>query len=111
MTADQEQGGGYGFRSYYARPAMIAALLGYVTHGVPLGDFLRAVVSNDLFEAMGRADEDNLRNMPALVGFLYNECPTGCWGSPVRYNDWLAAKAQERAAAAASLNTTKEKDS
>jgi hypothetical protein len=61
----------------------------YVRHHWPVGDFLMAVLSNDLRNAIGRADEKNLPALPAIVMFLHNEVPARCWGSPERVAAWL----------------------
>lgn len=68
----------------------------YVNAGVPTGGFLEAVISNDLREACGRADEVYMRCIPAIVAYLYNNCPGRCWGSPERYMEWINWKAEER---------------
>jgi hypothetical protein len=64
----------------------------YIDHHIPTGHFLEAVLSNDLKEAVGRADEGNMRVLPELVSFLYNEAPGACWGSPQRVKEWLAKR-------------------
>ena len=40
-----------------------------------MGSFCRAVISNDLFEALGRADTQNAQALPAIASFVYNEFP------------------------------------
>lgn len=54
----------------------------YVKDGRQTGSFLEAVLANDLKEAIGRADEDNLDALPHIVCYLYNEVPSIAWGSP-----------------------------
>ena len=83
----------YTFRHFTVREDIIQALHDYAWLRVPLGDFLRAVVSNNLFDAIGRADDDNLANMPAIVGYVYNEMPSQCWGSPAHYKAWVKNEA------------------
>ena len=61
----------------------------YVSAHTPRGGFLTAVLSNDLKGAFGRADEENLRNLPAYVAYLYNEAPAMCWGSKERMEAWM----------------------
>lgn len=61
----------------------------YVEAGVPPGDFLMAVLQNDLKEAFGRADEYNTRAMHSIVQYLYNHVPEVCWGSPEKVKQWL----------------------
>lgn len=39
------------------------------------------MLENDLKSAVAHADDENLQNLPAYVGYLYNEAPGDCWGS------------------------------
>ena len=68
---------------------MMAALNAYIETGRPVGQFLQAVISNNLKDAVGRADDTNIALIPAYVIYLYNEAPAFCWGSPERYEEWL----------------------
>ena len=61
----------------------------YVNEGRPTGDFLKACVENNLLEACGWADEENLGTLAAIVGYLYNECPAGCWGFKGASQKWI----------------------
>jgi len=61
----------------------------YIALGRPTGGFLEAVISNDLKEAIGRADSEALDNIPHIVAYLYNDCPGNCWGSKEKYTAWL----------------------
>lgn len=52
------------------------ALVRFYTGEVPyLGDFLTAVVKNDLMEAFRRADDANTKYMWCYCAFIYNEIP------------------------------------
>lgn len=64
-------------------------LLAYVNTGRLTGDFLRAVLSNNLFDAVGRADSTNLPLIPLYVRWLYNRAPIGCYGSPKVVEAWV----------------------
>lgn len=61
----------------------------YVEKGIPTGDFLRAVITNDLYGACSRADQYNGKCLPQIVKYFYNQTPSGCWGSPDRHEKWL----------------------
>lgn len=74
----------------------MASLDRYIYEGVPTGDFLRAVLENNLRESIGRADQDNLTMLPHIVAWLYNEAPSKCWGAPTKVDEWLVAKTLER---------------
>lgn len=61
----------------------------YAHERIPTGGFLYAVLCNDLFEAVCRADAESLAALPAVCGYVYNELPSKCWGSEVRVAAWL----------------------
>lgn len=86
-------------RSASAIPAhMMGGLRRWIEHGVMPGSFLRAVLENNLKDAVGQADSTNQQLLVAYVIFLYNEAPAACWGSPEKVRAWAEAKAAERAA-------------
>jgi len=64
------------------------AIDAYVKTGRPVGDFLYAVLTNDLQGANSHADEMNLTMIPVYCRYLYNECPSSCFGSPEIYEAW-----------------------
>lgn len=66
-----------------------AALDRYVNDRLPPGGFLTAVLTNDLTGAVVRADDINRRHLPEIVGYLFNECPSACWGDQQRVEAWL----------------------
>lgn len=61
----------------------------YVDHGVPTGSFLRAVLSNDLFEAVAKADYHNKLALVDLCDYIYNFTPNVCHGSPEEVAAWI----------------------
>lgn len=76
--------------SYHSLPEhMRDGMRLYIEHGVQPGSFLRAVLSNDLMGALGRADDVNINALPAYGRFLYNEAPSLCWGSPDVVSAWI----------------------
>lgn len=75
---------------------VVGSLTAYVKYGQPTGGFLEAVLSNDLCEAIGRADGTNGPALAHILAFAYNELPSSCWGSPAKYNNWVRTMAQTR---------------
>ena len=78
-------------------PRLVNALMRYAEQGVPLGGFLTAVVSDNLREAVGRADQNNLDALASIVSYVYMELPGACNGSNKIYRAWInykCAKAQ-----------------
>lgn len=71
----------------------------YATEGRPTGGFLQAVIDNDLALAVMRADDENVRIIPAIVGYLYNCCPSRCHGFADAFEEWTKEKYEERQAA------------
>ena len=51
---------------------------------------MRAVLENNLTEALGRADDRNQRAIKEIVSFIYNCLPRNCWGSREKVEKWLA---------------------
>ena len=62
----------------------------YIEHGLEPGSFLRAVISNNLFEAIKRADRVNAEYLPLYVRFFESNAPAWCYGSLKNYTSWVA---------------------
>jgi hypothetical protein len=88
----------YDFRGCVIPERMGPALDRWVQRGQLPGEFLQAVLRNDLQDAVSRADPENTRALPAYIGYLYNEAPAGCWGSPEKVAAWAARFAKAEAA-------------
>ena len=56
--------------------------------GRPPGDFARAVLRNNLFDACHAADSFNLAALPAIVRYIFRELPRDCWGSRQAMERW-----------------------
>jgi hypothetical protein len=69
-------------------PYMWEPIAAYIMLGRIPGEFLQAVIANDLFEAVLRADHDNERSLRALVGFFKTAAPYGCRGSRELLHAW-----------------------
>jgi len=67
-------------------------LLAYVKGDEALGGVLYAVMSNDLFQAVGRADTEMKPLIPLLVQYIHWEVPGGCHGSPAHVKAWMEKK-------------------
>lgn len=78
----------YRFREFYIPTRMMPALRRWIDHGILPGNFLQAVLRNDLRRAVALADDENLANLPAYTSYLYNDAPQACWGSPERVEAW-----------------------
>jgi hypothetical protein len=98
-TANRSDGC-YHYQGFRIRSDMLAALERYIDQGVPVGNFLQAVLENDLHEAVSRADDDNMANLPAFAAWLYNEAPAGSW-RPGNYDRWIVRHREANAIIAA----------
>ena len=56
------------------------------------GDFLVAVLENDLVGAFGQADDENTAAMFAWASWLYNEAPAAAWGSRAKVDAWTGER-------------------
>jgi hypothetical protein len=68
---------------------MHESLARYVSKGVPVGDFLQAVIRGDLFHAVQYADDANQDKLHVFAAFFYNNTPGACWGSDEKYTRWI----------------------
>jgi len=85
----------YEFNEYYIPERMMPGIKQYVEYGKEPGGFLSAIIQNNLSEAVGRADSENQKNIPAFVAYFYNKCPMGCWGSKEKMESWIDSFKQE----------------
>ncbi len=65
------------------------ALDSYVKDRIPTGSFLIAVLTNDLFKAFERADDNNMTCLKEICCYIYNELPMDCYGSVEKVKEWL----------------------
>lgn len=61
---------------------------GHIATGREVGSFLTALLSNDLRDAVCRADDVNRLRLRDIVVFLVNDAPADCWGSPEKVAAW-----------------------
>lgn len=76
-------------------PHIKAGIDAYVRHRRPPGQFIQAVLSNDLKEAVGRADDMATVNLSLIVRYCYNCMPGNVWGSAERVAEWLAGPRED----------------
>ena len=79
-------------------PRMHQAITAYVVNRQPTGDFLTALLHNDLVAAFGRADERNTAALSEWTKLIYNDVPSGCWGSPEVVRAWINGADNDMAA-------------
>ena len=77
------------FRGKTIPERMRGAISRYIELGIAPGDFLSAVICNNLSEAVGRADDENIELLPQYVAYFYNEAPEECWGSQEKMQAWI----------------------
>lgn len=80
----------YEDRGFHIPYRMAIKIDSYIDRGEPVGDFLAAVISNDLAETCAHADPENLHNLPAFAAYFYNYAPSPCWGSALKMDAWLS---------------------
>lgn len=67
---------------YPIREDLLGALERHLNNGIMPGSFMTTVLENNLHQAVGRADHENLPNLHNIVGYVYNNIPAPAWGSP-----------------------------
>ena len=73
-----------------------AGIMRFVEHGNKPGDFLTAVLSNNLRDAIGHGDEENRRDIVEICQFIHNEIPARCHGSWESMKFWIEMKQEEK---------------
>lgn len=86
----------YTFNEFYIQDHMMEAIKRYVEDGIKPGDFLQAIICNDLKETIWRADEKNQKNLTAFVAYFYNEVPASIYGTKEKMETWINFKQEER---------------
>ena len=76
-------------RFNYALLPNLDSLKAYVEKRQPVGQFLTAVLENDLAGAVAHADSNNVWLIPIYHCWIYNEAPCLCHGSKDRVTKWL----------------------
>lgn len=87
----------YEHLGYYLPERTQEALDKWAQQGIPPGGFLRAVLEDSLSKAMGKADKENMANMPAICAYVYNRIPAACWGSEEKVMLWKGTMANANA--------------
>lgn len=71
------------------KDSTLNAIIRYVDNRIPTGDFLYAVLTNNLKDSFALADDENCRDLKEIVQYCYWEIPSECWGSPEKVRVWL----------------------
>ena len=74
---------------------MKEGILRYLEKGIRPGDFLTAVICNDLRGALAHADDINIVLLPNYVRYFNWEAPSECWGSPEKMKKWILKRRAE----------------
>jgi len=61
----------------------------FLTKGINPGQFMTAVLSNNLMDAMARADEETVGDLKSITMFIYNDVPGMCHGTRAKVSEWL----------------------
>ena len=62
----------------------------YIERGIVPGDFLQAVLKNDLVHSFSKADTINKNRLEDYARFLYSQAPFPCWGTNKKIIEWCA---------------------
>jgi hypothetical protein len=84
------------FNTEILPPHMRESVIGYLLHGWEPGNFLYAILTNDLVRAFATADTENTYNMFQWANWLYNYCPSAAWGSSDKVSDWIKSRKEHQ---------------
>lgn len=60
----------------------------YIVHGFLPGSFMEAILCNDFFSAVCRADSINSKHLPDIGFWILQNLPGHSYGSPEIINNW-----------------------
>tara|TARA_R110000744_G_scaffold114766_1_gene214698 strand:+ start:109 stop:369 length:261 start_codon:yes stop_codon:yes gene_type:complete len=64
----------------------------YVEDGLEPGGFVKAVLSNDLVDALNKADTASLSGLKDILKYCIWKIPPECWGSRAKVDAWIICK-------------------
>ena len=64
----------------------------YIESQIRTGSFLECVLKNDLFGALGKADDLNRYRLFEICAWIYNNAPGECYGSAEKVERWIAGR-------------------
>ena len=67
---------------------MIEEVVEYLAQGRPTGDFLAAVINNNLREAVRCASDTNIHCLDKYINFFYRYASSDAWGYPEATDVW-----------------------
>ena len=74
---------------YPIPPRIKKAIDRYQKEGIEPGGFVRAVLADNLVEAVLRADSESLKALPEICRYVFNHVPNARWGSPELTEAWI----------------------
>ena len=77
------------FDDYNIPDRTAQSLKEYIERGVPVGNFLHCVLSNDLLGAVRHADKFNKPAIQEIVRWIDAHAPDGCFGNEAKVIRWL----------------------
>lgn len=80
----------------YIPPHCQDGMRAYIEQRQPVGNFLTAVLENNLMEACARGDDINRNALHQYSLFLYNYAPSACYGSKAKVTAWLERHDEQR---------------
>jgi hypothetical protein len=67
---------------------MYGGIIRYIITSIHPGDFLCAIITNNLKGAFTTADDENQLIVRDYVQWFYNHAPGSCWGSKEAMSNW-----------------------
>jgi hypothetical protein len=95
MTYNAEVGLGHLPPGHDSIPELIIAQIDnfHVEH-LPPGDFVQAVLENDLTSVLSFADEDSFKALRSIWAYCHKSLPPEAWGNPDLVASWLSLEGQ-----------------
>lgn len=74
---------------------MHGGIIRYIINSTRPGDFLCAIITNNLKVAFATADDENQDIIKDYIQWFYNHAPGPCWGSEKAMSNWTGTNKGE----------------
>jgi len=87
-TNERIEQAGLMLKEYDIPSYMHRGIMNWLKFGIKPGDFLQAVLENDLKTAAFMADSENKYKLANYIFWLHSYAPSSCWGSRDKVAQW-----------------------
>lgn len=85
------------FNGYNIPKKAQTQLTAFIENGVPVDDFMYAVLSNNLYSVLFCGSAEEQKSLKDIVSWLNDYAPSPCWGTEAKVLRWVEIHSKELA--------------